>query len=196
MSSKSESGNNAAVVAAQSPAQVPDDLVQVGFIFGAYGLVGGVRIRPFSTDADALLHAKTWWLDKPGLHGVEVKRAKMHSGDVVATLVEIADRDRAEALKGAAVFIPRSQFPKLDDEDEFYWSDLIGLAVENQQGESLGVVHDMMSNGPQSILRVTPAAAPDGSQSTDERLIPFVDQFIITVDKAAKKIVVDWGLDY
>ncbi|MUI12242.1 ribosome maturation factor RimM [Massilia dura] len=184
------------MVAAQSPAQVPDDLVQVGFIFGAYGLVGGVRIRPFSTDADALLHAKTWWLDKPGLHGVEVKRAKMHSGDVVATLVEIADRDRAEALKGAAVFIPRSQFPKLDDEDEFYWSDLIGLAVENQQGESLGVVHDMMSNGPQSILRVTPAAAPDGSQSTDERLIPFVDQFIITVDKAAKKIVVDWGLDY
>jgi 16S rRNA processing protein RimM len=68
---------------------VPDDLVQVGFIAGAYGLVGGVRIRPFSTDADALLHAKTWWLDKPGLRDVEVKRAKVHSGDVVATLVEI-----------------------------------------------------------------------------------------------------------
>jgi 16S rRNA processing protein RimM len=192
LSSKSESG--------ASPVAVPDDLVQVGFIAGAYGLVGGVRIRPFSTDADALLHAKTWWLDKPGLHGVEVKRAKMHSGDVVATLVEVVDRDMAEALKGAAVFIPRSQFPKLDDEDEFYWSDLIGLAVENQQGESLGVVHDMMSNGPQSILRVTPAAAPDGSPSdapsSDERLIPFVEQFVIKVDKAAKKIIVDWGLDY
>jgi 16S rRNA processing protein RimM len=179
---------------------VPDDLVQVGFVFGAYGLVGGVRIRPFSADADALLHAKTWWLDKPGMRGVEVKRAKMHSGDVVATLVEVGDRDMAEALKGAAVFIPRSQFPKLDDEDEFYWADLIGLAVENQQGESLGVVHDMMSNGPQSILRVAPAAAPDGSplpvQLSDERLIPFVDRFVIKVDKAAKKIVVDWGLDY
>jgi 16S rRNA processing protein RimM len=192
LSSKSESGTSPAPV----PVSVPGDLVQVGFIFGAYGLVGGVRIRPFSTDADALLHAKTWWLDKPGLHGVEVKRAKMHSGDVVATLVEVADRDMAEALKGAAVFIPRSQFPQLDDEDEFYWSDLIGLAVENQQGESLGVVHDMMSNGPQSILRVTPAAAADGSQPDGERLIPFVDPFIIQVDKAAKKIVVDWGLDY
>lgn len=192
MSSKSESGSSPAAV----PANVPDDLVQVGFVFGAYGLVGGVRIRPFSTEADALLHAKTWWLDKPGMHGVGVKRARLHSGDVVATLVEVADRDMAEALKGAAVFIPRSQFPKLDDEDEFYWADLIGLAVENQQGESLGVVHDMMSNGPQSILRVTPAAAPDGSLSGDERLIPFVSQFVIKVDKAAKKIIVDWGLDY
>lgn len=196
MSSKSESGSSPEAV----PANVPDDLVQVGFVFGAYGLVGGVRIRPFSTEADALLHAKTWWLDKPGMRGVGVKRANLHSGDVVATLVEVIDRDMAEALKGAAVFIPRSQFPELDDEDEFYWADLIGLAVENQQGESLGVVHDMMSNGPQSILRVTPAAAQDdaqpGAQLSGERLIPFVDQFVIKVDKAAKKIIVDWGLDY
>jgi 16S rRNA processing protein RimM len=183
-----------------SGAQAPADLVQVGFVFGAYGITGGVRVRPFSSEADALLHATTWWLDKPSLRDVEVKRAKVHSGDVVATLVEITDRDMAEALKGAAVFIPRSQFPQLDDEDTFYWSDLIGLEVENLQGERLGVVHDMMSNGPQSILRVTPAAAQDdaqsGAQLSGERLIPFVGQFVIKVDKAAKKIIVDWGLDY
>jgi 16S rRNA processing protein RimM len=116
----------------------------------------------------------------------------MHSGDVVATLVEITDRDMAEALKGAAVFIPRSQFPQLNDEDEFYWADLIGLEVENQQGERLGVVHDMMSNGPQSILRIKDPASPD----SEERLVPFVEQFVIKVDREAKKIFVDWGLDY
>jgi 16S rRNA processing protein RimM len=98
----------------------------------------------------------------------------------------------AEALKGAAVFIPRSQFPQLEDEDEFYWADLIGLEVENLQGERLGTVHDMMSNGPQSILRIKDPAQPD----VDERLIPFVDQFVKKVDREAKKIVVDWGLDY
>ncbi|WP_338771457.1 ribosome maturation factor RimM [Massilia sp. METH4] len=178
MSGKSEAG------------AVPGDLVQVGFIAGAYGVAGGVRIRPFSTDADALLHATTWWLDKPGLHDVAVKRARMHSGDVVATLVDVTDRDMAEALKGAAVFIPRSQFPQLEDEDEFYWADLIGLEVENLQGERLGVVHDMMSNGPQSILRIQEPG------QAEERLIPFVDQFVKKVDQEAKKIVVDWGLDY
>ena len=177
-----------------SGVEIPDDLVQVGFVSGAYGVVGGIRVRPFSDDADALLHVTTWWLDKPGLRDVEVKRAKLHGGDVVAQLVGQTDRDVAEALKGAAVFVSRSQFPALDEEDEFYWSDLIGLEVENLQGERLGVVHDMMSNGPQSILRVT--SAPAAEEAGQERLIPFVDQFVIKVDKDAKKIVVDWGLDY
>jgi 16S rRNA processing protein RimM len=176
-----------------SGVQIPDDLVQVGFVYGAYGIAGGIRVRPFSEDADALLHAKTWWLDKPGLHDVDVRRAKLHGGDVVTTIVGISDRNVAETLKGAAVYIRRAHFPVLE-EDEFYWSDLIGLAVENLQGESLGVVADMMSNGPQSILRVAQVGA-DG-ESAPERLIPFVDQFIIKVDQDAKKITVDWGLDY
>jgi 16S rRNA processing protein RimM len=174
-----------------SGVQIPDDLVQVGFVFGAYGVAGGIRVRPFSEDADALLHATTWWIDKPSLHDIEVKRAKLHGGDVVVQMDEITDRDMAEALKGAAVSIPRSAFPTLDD-NEFYWADLIGLVVENLQGESLGTVADMMSNGPQSILRV----AYDTEGTAQERLIPFVDQFVIKVDKDAQKIVVDWGLDY
>ncbi len=170
--------------------KVPDDLAQVGFVFGAYGVAGWVRIRPFSEDADALLKVKTWWLDKPALHDVDVQQVKLHGGDVVARLVGVTDRNVAEALKGAAVFIPQSHFPVLSD-DEFYWTDLIGLEVENQQGEHLGKVTDMMSNGPQSILRITP-----GEVEAQERLIPFVDAFIIKVDKQAGKIIVDWGLDY
>jgi 16S rRNA processing protein RimM len=165
----------------------------VGFVSGAYGITGGIRVRPFSSEADALLHAKTWWLDKPSLHAVDVRRAKLHGGDVVTTIVGLDDRNVAEALKSAAVYIRRSEFPVLE-EDEFYWSDLIGLAVENLQGESLGVVADMMSNGPQSILRVAPVAVE--GEAAPERLIPFVDQFIIKVDQEAKKITVDWGLDY
>ena len=181
-----------------SGVKVPDDLAQVGFVFGAYGVAGWVRIRPFSEDADALLKVKTWWLDKPALHDVDVQQVKLHGGDVVARLVGVTDRNVAEALKGAAVFIPQSHFPVLSD-DEFYWTDLIGLEVENLQGEHLGKVTDMMSNGPQSILRIQPVAAveaPPEEDAAQERLIPFVDAFIIKVDKEAKKIVVDWGLDY
>lgn len=177
--------------------QVPDDLAQVGFVFGAYGVAGWVRIRPFSEDADALLAVKTWWIDKPSLHDVDVRQCKLHGGDVVAQLVGVTDRNVAEALKGAAVSVPRSRFPALSD-DEFYWAELIGLDVENLQGEHLGTVTDMMSNGPQSILRITASVAEgsDPEVAAQERLIPFVDAFIIKVDKAAKKITVDWGLDY
>lgn len=177
--------------------KVPEDLSQVGFVYGAYGVAGWVRIRPFSEDADALLKVKTWWLDKPALRDVDVQQVKLHGGDVVARLVGVTDRNVAESLKGAAVFIPRSHFPVLSD-DEFYWAELIGLEVENLQGEHLGTVTDMMSNGPQSILRITAATAPDAKpdEAAQERLIPFVDAFINKVDKPANKIIVDWGLDY
>jgi 16S rRNA processing protein RimM len=174
--------------------QVPDDLAQVGYVAGAYGLRGGIRITPFSPDADALLNVKTWWLDKPSLRPVSVRTAKFHSGDVVATLVDLEDRDAAEALKGASVQVSRREFPALP-EDEYYWSDLIGMDVVNLQGEALGKVADMMHNGAQSILRITPV--PDPSvEKAQERLVPFVDQFVKTVDLEAKKLTVDWGLDY
>ncbi|MEB0135112.1 ribosome maturation factor RimM [Actimicrobium sp. CCC2.4] len=173
---------------------VPADLVQVGYVSGAYGLNGWVRIKPFSSTGDALLNARTWWLDKPALHDVDVMQAKMHSGDVVVQLAGVAGRDAAEALKGTSVQIPRSRFPVLPD-GEFYWVDLIGLAVENLQGESIGVVHDMMDNGAHPILRVE-AAMVSGADKPDEILIPFVGQFVRTVDQQARKITVDWGLDY
>ncbi len=173
---------------------IPDDLVLVGYVSGAYGTQGWVRIRPYSADADALLHAKTWWLDKPVLRDVDMMQAKIHGEDVVARLVGVVDRNAAEALKGAAVQVRRSHFPALSN-DEFYWIDLIGQAVENLQGESLGTVADLMDNGAHPILRVVASTVP-GIDKPKEWLIPFVDQFVKTVDQSAKKITVDWELDY
>lgn len=173
---------------------VPEDLVIVGYITGAYGVQGWVRIKPYSSDADALLGTKTWWLDKPALRDVDVMQSKGHSGDVVARLVGVADRNAAEALKGSVVQVSRSRFPALSD-NEFYWVDLIGLSVENLEGQAMGTVADMMDNGAHPILRVVPVSA-DATKPAAEMLIPFVDQFVKSVSRSEKKIVVDWGLDY
>ena len=173
---------------------VPDDLVLVGYVSGAYGIHGWVRIKPYSSDGDALLAAKTWWLDKPDMHDVEMMQSKLHGGEVVASLMGVAGRDAAEALKGATVHVRRSHFPALDN-DEFYWVDLIGLAVVNERGESLGVVSDLIDNGAHPILRVEQPAA-DAQKPAPELLIPFVDQFVKTVDQAARLITVDWEADY
>jgi len=174
---------------------VPEDLVLVGHVTGAYGIKGWVKIRPYSSDADALLYAKTWWLDKPALQDVEAMQAKVHGDDVVAQLMGVADRSAAEALKGAAVHVRRSHFPPLST-DEYYWIDLIGLAVENLQGEGLGTVADLMDNGAHPILRVVATSPLPGADKPKEWLIPFVDQFVKTVDQQGKKITVDWGLDF
>ncbi|WP_151636919.1 ribosome maturation factor RimM [Noviherbaspirillum aerium] len=174
---------------------VPDDLILVGHVTGAYGIQGWVRIKPYSLDADALLHAQTWWLDKPALRDVDMLQAKMHGEDVVAKLMGVPDRNAAEALKGATVQIRRSHFPPLED-DEFYWIDLIGLSVENLEGEVLGTVAGLMDNGAHPILQVAAPAAAGQDQKPKEWLIPFVDQFVKTVDQAGRKVVVDWGLDF
>jgi len=192
-SEKSVPDQNAAGVA------IPSDLVVVGYVSGAYGLQGWIRIRPYSADADALLHAKTWWLGNPErpqeLRDVDMRQAKNHSGDVVAQLVGVAGREAAEALKGTAVQISRKHFPALSD-SEYYWVDLIGLEVENLQGERLGVVDSMMDNGAHPILRVTPPPVAGLEKAQPEILIPFVEQFVKKVDLAARKITTDWGLDY
>jgi len=199
LSALAEVGQAVQVSANQS---APDDLVIVGYVSGAFGLQGWVKIRPYSTTADALLEAPLFWLESVAQAGVapnlrEVKRlsSKIHGEDVVARLDEVPDRTAAEALKGTVVKVSRQAFPALE-QDEFYWVDLIGLAVQNLQGEDLGVVRAMMDNGAQSILRVAASDVPEAELMKHERLIPFVDHFVKEVDREAKKIVVDWGSDY
>ena len=185
---------------------IPADLIAVGHITGPYGVQGWVRIHPYSAQADALLHAKTWWLGKSEdrsqlpsvIRDVEKLEAKRHGEDVVARLIGVIGRDAALALKGTVVQVRRSHFPVLPD-GEFYWLDLIGLAVENCQGESLGYVADLIDNGAHPILRVTSTTVsqdPEHPALAREYLIPFVARFVPTVDQKSKKIIVDWGLDY
>lgn len=172
---------------------VPDDLVLVAHVSGAYGIAGWVRLKPYSSEASALLHAKTWWLDKPALHDVDVMEVRTQGEDIVARLMGTESRNAAEDLRGATVQIRRAHFPPLDD-NEFYWIDLIGHAVVNLAGETLGEVTGLIDNGAHPILRVGSLAQAPGK--TQECLIPFVDRFVTQVDQQARVITVDWEKDY
>jgi 16S rRNA processing protein RimM len=68
---------------------------------------------------------------------LRVLQAREHGDGVVATAQELPDRNAAEAMQGARIFISRASFPTPDD-GEFYWVDLIGLAVSNREGVLLG----------------------------------------------------------
>ncbi|QRQ86663.1 ribosome maturation factor RimM [Cupriavidus oxalaticus] len=184
---------------------LPEDLVEVGYVGAAYGIRGWIKVQPHANDASALLHARRWWLLAPPQAGlvaadaqqaqpvcVKIAQSREHSGTVVANAAGVADRNLAEALRGRRVWIRRADFPAPED-DEFYWVDLIGCSVSNEQGELLGEVSGLIDNGAHQILQIA-YALPDGKAG--ERLIPFVDAFLRTVDTAGKRIVVDWGLDY
>jgi 16S rRNA processing protein RimM len=113
---------------------------------------------------------------------------------VVASSLEIVDRNQAEALKGARIFVPRSSFPTAGA-DEYYWVDLLGLEVFNREGVALGQVKDLMSTGPQTVL-VLSQVSDEAGKPAIERMIPFVSAFVDNVDLPSRKITVDWQLDY
>ncbi|MBV8273622.1 MAG: ribosome maturation factor RimM [Cupriavidus sp.] len=184
---------------------LPDDLVEVGYVGAAYGIRGWIKVQPHADDASALLHARRWWLLRAPPAGVvsapaqpadavsvKISQSREHSGTVVAQPAGVSDRNMAELLRGRRVWIRRADFP-VPEEGEFYWVDLIGCAVVNEQGEALGDVTGLIDNGAHQILQVA-YELPDGKAA--ERLIPFVDAFLRAVDTSARRIVVDWGLDY
>ncbi len=203
----------------------PDDAIEVGRVLGAWGIKGGIRVMPFSKDPQALFASHQWFIRPPetALPGqrpaavlwpclLHITHSKTQGDAVVATAQELPDRNAAEAMKGARIFIARSSFPTVGD-GEFYWIDLIGLAVHNRQGEALGTVIGLLDTGAHSVLRLqrpqaAPAASLDVTADTvanttvdtpvdnSERLIPFVAAFIDQVDLAGQRITVDWGLDY
>ena len=180
-------------------AELPTDAVEVARIADAWGIRGWFKVLPYSADPEALFSSKRWFI-LPTEKGVKtfdgclrlnIKEAKDHSGGVVATAHDISDRNAAEALRGARIFIARSSFPTAA-KDEFYWVDLVGLTVINRQEESLGTVRELLSTGPQTVLVIE--YLQEGK--TLERMIPFVAAYVDDVDLAAQKIRVDWLTDY
>ena len=189
----------AALPAGLVPAELPADSIEVGRIADAWGLKGWFKVLSHSADPEALFSSRRWYL-QPAERGVKtfsgtlllrIREAKDHSGVVVATAHEVDDRNAAEALRGARVFVPRSSFPTAGA-DEYYWVDLIGLAVVNREGVELGIVRELLSTGPQTVLVLEYQV----EGKTQERMIPFVSAYVDTVDVAGKRITVDWQADY
>jgi 16S rRNA processing protein RimM len=185
----------------------PDDAVEIGRIVDAWGIQGGFKVHPFSSDPQALFSSRRWFLRPPeGLAPkgasarlprlLKITEAREQGAVVVARAQEVLDRTTAEGLKGARVFISRQSFPTAKD-GEYYWIDLIGLEVVNREGVLLGQVVDLLDTGAHCVLRVSrPDAAPGAKADEAERLIPFVDAFVDAVDLPARLITVDWGVDY
>ena len=168
---------------------IPANLIDMGYIANAFGIQGWVKIKTATEYSDSLdEYARVYLKLKDGtILSKKIEKSFARDGVFHAKLAGVDDRDAAFALKGTIVAVDREEFPDLD-EDEFYWVDLIGLNVINVQGESLGVVKDLMETGANDVLVA--------KLEQEERLIPFVAQYVVKVDMQNKQIIVDWGLDY
>jgi 16S rRNA processing protein RimM len=116
-------------------------MVVMGKVVGAQGILGWVKVQTFTEYLDSLLDYDTWYVgNEQAWRPLEVLEANVHGGKVViAKLQGITDRTAAEKCKGLLIAVPRSELPE-QEEGEYYWSDLIGLSVENLEGVQFGTV--------------------------------------------------------
>jgi 16S rRNA processing protein RimM len=112
-----------------------------------------------------------------------VEASSVSGGKLVVHFAGVDDREAAESLRGTELFVPADQRPALDDPDEFYDTDLVGLEARTVAGERLGPVRNVLHAGGASYLVVD----IDGR----EQLIPFVAAIVPEVDLATATVTVD-----
>ena len=151
--------------------------IALAAIAGAHGVKGELRLKLFTDSADNLKAYERLFVGGAPRRLIEVKQ----SGKMpIARFEGVADRSAAEALRGTLVEVERSALPALG-EGEYYHSDLIGLPVEDRDGNPLGTVAAIENYGAGDLLEIE---AEDGRRS----LIPFRDGI---ADLADGRIVAD-----
>lgn len=124
--------------------------VVLAAVAGAHGIAGEVRLKLFTASIDGLkAHARF----EAGERFLTLKALRPGPQGAVARFAEIGDRSAAEALRGTLLSVPRSSLPPLP-EGEYYWHDLIGLAVEDDSGTPVGSVVAIDNFGASDILDI------------------------------------------
>lgn len=168
-----------------SPQGEPD-LVVVGRIGRPQGIKGEVTVEVRTDAPDERFAPGTALLTDTG--SLTVAQSRDHSGKLVVLFEGVADRNAAEQLRGTVLHVDARTLPALEDDDEYYDSQLVGLTAELSDGTPLGAVADVLHLPHGDVLVIARPAPAEGRPV--EALVPFVKAIVPTVDLAAGRVVV------
>lgn len=159
----------------------------VGKVGSTYGVHGWLKIHTYTEFGASILDYAPWYLgsENEAWTLTEVEQGRTHGNGIIAKFPGVNTPEEARLLTGKLIAITRQQLPELKD-NEYYWTDLIGLTVINKQGEILGKVVYIMETGSNDVLVV---------KGNKEHAIPYLlGDVILNVDLAKQEIHVDWEL--
>jgi 16S rRNA processing protein RimM len=160
------------------------ELIAVGRIGRPHGVRGDAFVEPWTDDPDERFAAGSVLTTDPAAVGpLTVTGSTTSGGKLVVHFDGVDDRSAVEALRGVRLLITATARPPLDDPDDFYDTDLIGLAARTVGGDDLGPVRDVLHAGGADYL----VLERDGR----ELLVPFVKAIVPTVDIAGGTVVID-----
>jgi 16S rRNA processing protein RimM len=129
-----------------------DDLIEIGFIRAAHGLRGQVVIHAHSGQAESLTQYGAL-LNADGSKHYKIKVGRASESDFLCSIDGLTDRNAAEAMRGTKLFTRASSLPPTED-DSYYIRDLIGLAVKDPSGKTLGKVFNVVEVGSNSAFDI------------------------------------------
>lgn len=162
---------------------MPDDLICVGSVGGAFGVHGEVRLKSFCT-VPGDIETYSPLTSEDGQQSFSVALIGSIQNGFTARILGVDTKEQADALKGLRLFARRDQLPSLPD-DEYYHADLIGLEVFDTGGTRLGQIRTVQNHGAGDLLEI------HGPGLKDTVLLPFTLALVPTVDLSQKRIVAD-----
>ena len=127
----------------------------LGIITGAHGIHGEVVIKSYTQDP---LDIKAYGPlgDEPNKRQFTIAEARLAPKGVVARLKGVEHRNEAEALKGTGLFVEQKMLPEPEEEDQYYFTDLIGLAVVLANQQPYGTVTALHNFGAGDLIEIKP----------------------------------------
>ncbi|AYV45756.1 16S rRNA processing protein RimM [Caulobacter flavus] len=166
------------------PISSDDPMILVGRVAGGFGVRGEVRISTYTEEPMALKGFKRL-LRQDGSTALSISQARAVKDGLICRCPEITTKEAADALRGLKLFVPRSALPE-PDEDEFYLTDLIGMAVRHvATGEDLGKIKSVQDFGAGDLLEIIP---PLGGQTW---YLPFTRAAAPEVKLAERLVLAD-----
>lgn len=160
----------------------PGDKVLAGVITGAHGIKGEVKLKSFTGDPEAI--ASYGPLVTARGESLEIEKLRAQKEGFIAVLKGVRDRNRAETLKGAELFLKRAQLPEPEG-DEVYLADLIGMTAVSASGEKFGTVIAVPNYGAGDLLEIR----RDGVKETV--LVPFAEDYVPKIDLDTAELTLD-----
>jgi 16S rRNA processing protein RimM len=156
--------------------------VCLGQIGAPHGVRGEVRLRSFTGEPQAIVGYGPLQAEDGGI--IEIQSLRPVKDYFVATLAGIRDRNAAERLTNVKLYVPRERLPALEEADEFYHADLIGLAAFDRAGRKFGTVVAIHNFGAGDLIEVR-------ADQGESELLPFDTTTVPEIDIAAGRLVVD-----
>jgi len=167
--------------------------VELGKLVGVWGVKGWLKLHSYTRNRADISQYKVWYLQAPRSSSepmaVEVLNCREQGQGIVAQFDGVNDRDQAMAMSGHKILVKKTDLPALAD-GEFYWQELIGLTVKNEQ-TTIGQIESILETGANDVL-----VCKNIESGQPDVLIPYTDEVVLEVDKTQGIMMVDWHASY